>query len=147
MSIQESSPINERSNTLRKAVFAFGLLGICVATYLTYHHYSGTPTSCLVSGGCEAVQTSQWSKFLGIPVALIGLGGYIGIIASLLVQGENGRLLTCLLCWVGLAFSLYLTYHELFSVQRICQWCVGSQIIILLLAGLSSWRLVSDRYH
>jgi len=136
-----------RSNKLRITLLVFSTLGIAVAGYLTYHHYAGTPTSCFVHGGCQAVQTSKWSKFLGVPVSVIGLVGYVSIALSLLWRGERGRLFNCVLCWSGLAFSLYLTYHELFSVQKICQWCVGSQAIILTLTILSSWRFLSERYN
>lgn len=142
INLQAEKPGMGRS---KKIMIGLASLGILVAAYLVYHHYSGTPTACLVSGGCQAVQNSQWSKLFGIPVALIGLVGYILILASLWLRGEWGRIISCALCFGGAAFSLYLTYHELFSVKQICQWCVSSQLIILALAVCSSIRLLSGR--
>ena len=76
---------------LQIAIIVLCLLGIGDAGYLTYVHYSGIKVACLSSGGCETVQASQWAKLAGIPVALLGLIGYISILLSLLVRGELGR--------------------------------------------------------
>lgn len=118
-------------------------LGLGVASYLTYTHYSGVAPVCSLSHGCEKVQSSSYSKLVGAPVALIGLIGYIAILASLLVrQTENARLVTTALALGGFAFSAYLTARELFNIHAICQWCVSSAIIMTLLAGLAVARFL-----
>jgi uncharacterized membrane protein len=43
---------------------------------------------------------------------------------------------------VGFGFSLYLTYLELFVIKAICQWCVGSAVIVTVIAALSVVRLL-----
>lgn len=92
-------------------------------------------------GGCERVQNSKWSEFIGIPVADIGLAGYLGIFGSLLVfKGELNKLVPMVLILVGFAFTLYLKYAEFFLVKAVCIWCVGSALIMLALAILSVWR-------
>ena len=74
------------------------------------------------------MQTSLYSELAGVPVALIGLLGYIAILASLLVRGsETARLATVALTLVGFGFSAYLTYRELFSIHKICEWCVDER--------------------
>jgi uncharacterized membrane protein len=75
-------------------------------------------------------------------VALLGLAGYLGILASLRVRGERGAVTTARLALVGFGFSLYLTYLELFEIDAICQWCVASAVLMTLLAGLSVARLL-----
>jgi uncharacterized membrane protein len=92
---------------------------------------------CTAGEACIKVQTSQWSKLGGIPVALLGLIGYIGIVASLLAPDrEETRLATLGLTLTGFGFSAYLTYRELFSIHAICEWCASSAVILtLLLAG------------
>lgn len=127
---------------LRRILFALTIVGIGVAGYLSYIHFEGIKPLCVPGGGCEKVQTSEWSKLGGISVAYIGLGGYLLILASLLVKGENGRFLTAALAIPGWAFSAYLTYHELFSVKAICYWCVGSFTVITLVMIFSVWRLL-----
>jgi uncharacterized membrane protein len=127
---------------LRGAIFALALVGLGVAAYLTYVHYEDIKPVCGLGGDCQKVQTSQWSELGGVPVALIGLIGYALILASLLVPGEAGRLAGAFLALIGFAFSAYLTYRELFSIDAICPWCVVSACLLTLLAVLTATRLV-----
>jgi uncharacterized membrane protein len=119
-------------------------IGLGVASYLTYIHYAGIKPLCgRNGGGCEIVQTSEYSKLAGVPVALIGLIGYISILGSLLVpESESSRFATVAFTLIGFGFSLYLTYRELFSIHHICEWCVSSAVIVTLLMCLSVWRFL-----
>lgn len=114
-------------------VAALALAGTAVATYLTVVHYAGGEPVCAVSHGCQTVQESKYAELAGIPVALLGLLGYVAILASLLVRGEAGRLIRVGLTAGGVAFSAYLTYLELFVIDAICQWCVASAVIMTAL--------------
>jgi uncharacterized membrane protein len=127
---------------LRGAIFALALVGLGVAAYLTYVHYEDIKPVCGLGGDCQKVQTSQWSELGGLPVALIGLIGYALILVSLFVPGEAGRLGGAFLALIGFAFSAYLTYRELFSIDAICPWCVVSACLMTLLAVLTATRLV-----
>jgi uncharacterized membrane protein len=110
------------------------LVGIGVASYLVYVHYSGTKPVCGLGGSCLKVQTSQWSKLAGVPVALIGLVGYIAIFLSLLVRDrEETRLATLGMTLIGIGFSGYLTYRELFTLHAVCEWCASSAVIMTIL--------------
>jgi uncharacterized membrane protein len=127
---------------LRLAAIVLAVLGLAIAAYLTYVHYDGLKVLCLSSGGCETVQASRYAKLGGVPVALLGLVGYAAILLSLMVRGENGALLTLGLVVVGWFFSAYLTYRELFTIDAICQWCVGSAVIMTLLLVVSVARFL-----
>ncbi len=129
-------------SALTPAIAVLILLGIGVAGYLTYVHYAGIDPVCAGgSGGCHVVQASDYADLLGIPVATIGLAGYIGLGASLFVPGEAGRALGMALALIGAGFSIYLTYLELFVIDAICQWCVASAVIMVLLAVLTTVRM------
>jgi uncharacterized membrane protein len=124
-------------------MIAIATVGLGVASYLTYVHYAGGPILCLRGGGCETVQHSIYSKLAGVPVALIGLIGYITILTSLLVpESESTRLATMTITLIGFGFSVYLTSRELFSIHAICPWCVSSAVMMTLLACLSVWRFL-----
>ena len=83
----------------------------------------------------------MWSKLAGIPVALLGLIGYIGILATLLAPDrEETRLATLGLTLIGFGFSAYLTYRELFSIHAICEWCASSAVILTVLFGCAVAR-------
>jgi uncharacterized membrane protein len=115
-------------------MLVLSVIGLGIAIYLTYVHYSGTQPLCTAGGSCLKVQTSQWSKLVGIPVSLLGLIGYVGIVASLLApDGEEAQLATLGLTLVGFGFSAYLTYRELFSIHAVCEWCASSAVILTLL--------------
>jgi uncharacterized membrane protein len=119
---------------LRRVLIALAVVGLGVAAYLTYVHYSGVKPACTAGQSCLKVQTSQWSKLAGIPVALIGLIGYIGVLGSLLAPDrEELRLTTLGLTLIGFGFSAYLTYRELFSIHAVCEWCASSAVIMTLL--------------
>jgi uncharacterized membrane protein len=129
---------------LRITLLVLAVIGLAVASYLTYIHYAGIKPLCGTNGGgCEIVQTSVYSKLAGVPVALIGLLGYIAILGSVLVpETENSRLATMAFTLVGFGFSAYLTYRELFSIHHICEYCVSSAVIVTILMCLSIWRFL-----
>jgi uncharacterized membrane protein len=129
----------------RRLAYAIGvvaLIGLGVASYLTYVHYAGSAPVCLSSGGCEKVQSSHYSKLAGVPVSVLGLVGYAGLLTSLLVPGESGLFTGALIALIGFGFSLYLTYLELFKIHAICQWCVASAVLMTVLAVLTVLRLL-----
>jgi uncharacterized membrane protein len=132
------------SHRLRAAAIACCLVGLGVSAYLTYVHYAGVAPICEIAHGCEQVQTSQWSKLAGVPVALLGLLGYAGILASLFVPGEAGLLAGAGMALVGWGFSAYLTYREIFTIKAICIWCVISALLLTALVAITVARLLRD---
>ena len=126
---------------LHRVMLVLAVVGLGVAAYLTYVHYSGVKPACTAGQSCLKVQTSEWSKLAGVPVALIGLIGYISILVSLLLPDrEETRLATLGLTLIGFGFSAYLTYRELFSIHAVCEWCASSAVIMTLLLGCSVAR-------
>lgn len=129
---------------LRWAAIAVALAGIGVAGYLTYVHYADLQPFCVGGGGgCERVQSSDQSRLLGIPVAVLGLANYLGIATCLVLGGERARALAAALALAGFGFSVYLTYVELFVIEAICQWCVANAILATILAALASASLLA----
>lgn len=117
--------------------------GLGVASYLTYVHYSGAPPVCTAGGSCLKVQTSVYSKLAGVPVALMGLLGYIAILGSLVARdNERTRFATAAFTLGGFSFSCYLTYRELFSIHAICEWCASSAVMMTILMCLAVWRFL-----
>jgi uncharacterized membrane protein len=127
---------------LLRTGLVLALLGVAIAGYLTYVHYAGVEPVCNIAHGCHKVQTSQYAKLAGVPVAVLGLLGYVGILAGLVVPGEHGRMAAALLALIGFGFSMYLTYRELITIDAICQWCVASAVLMTALAVVCVWRLV-----
>jgi uncharacterized membrane protein len=128
---------------LRLAARAIVVVGVAVAAYLTYVHYAGLQPFCAGgSGGCERVQSSSYAKLAGVPVAVLGLAGYVAIAVALSAAGERAQLAAAALAVTGFGVSAYLTYLELFVIHAICQWCVASAVLVTMLAVLTVWRLL-----
>jgi uncharacterized membrane protein len=129
---------------LRTAGLVLAVLGVAIAGYLVYVHYADIDPVCNIAHGCHKVQTSSYSKLAGVPVALLGLIGYVVILGALLVRGETARMVAALTALVGFGFSAYLTYREIWTIDAICQWCVASAILMTLLAVVCTWRLLRE---
>ena len=131
------------TRTTRILMIVLATIGLGLASYLTYVHYAGIKPACTAGESCTKVQTSIYSELAGVPVALIGLIGYVAILAALLApESETTRLAAASLTLGGLGFSAYLTYRELFSIHAICEWCVSSAITMTLLTALALYRFL-----
>lgn len=129
----------------RRAIAVLALLGALDATYLLLGKLGITSGYvCSVTGGCEIVNTSPYSELVGIPVAAIGLLGYLAILVVALAAIQPRWLadrrpdaVLAVLSGVAVAFSLYLTYVELFVLRAVCQWCIVSQLVIIAIFVLA----------
>ena len=116
------------------------LLGLFIALYLYLYKIGKIGSLACGSGGCETVQLSAQSRFLGVDVALIGVAGYgvLLLLALLTLQPRfagpawPSRLLA-VLAGGAVLFTIYLTGLELFVIHAICRYCVASAVVILLL--------------
>lgn len=128
---------------LRVAIAATALVGVAIAAYLTYVHYSHTAPIC-VNSGCETVQKSKYAELGGVPVALLGLLAYLAIIATTAVRGTAAVFTGVLLSFVGVAFSGYLLWAQLGPIGAICQWCLGNDVVITVVAILCVARMLTE---
>ena len=133
---------------LRVATAALAIAGVAIAGYLTWIHYAGLQPFCAGGGGgCERVQTSEYATLAAVPVAVLGLGAYLTILASLALPEDPGRSIATLLSMGGAAFSAYLTYLEIAEIHALCQWCVASAGVMAMLAVVSAARILRHGTH
>lgn len=136
-------PATGRGRVAWGAILILSALGILIAGYLTYVHVTNTIPYCGGVGDCERVNTGPYSQIAGIPVALLGLLAYIALLLAAIVvlRGmpwvETAALATFGLAFMGVLFSAYLTYLELFVIRAICPWCIASAIVMTLIFLLS----------
>lgn len=106
---------------MRKFIVALAVAGIVVSAL------------SLASGG--VVTHSGYSKVGPVPVAALGVAGYL-LLAVLAWFRRRGW--TLLLAWIGLGFAAYLTYVEAVVLQAWSAYCVISQCLIAAVAVLAA---------
>jgi uncharacterized membrane protein len=128
---------------LRAAIAGAAVVGGAIAAYLTVVHYSHISPIC-TSGGCEKVQQSSYAKAGGIPVAVLGLVAYVCVLLTTAVRGVHAALAGAVIALAGAAFSGYLLWAQLARIHAICQWCVGNDVVIAVVALLCVARVLTE---
>jgi uncharacterized membrane protein len=137
-----------KRDILRLASIILAFIGAAVSIYLLVLKYTQAVVMCAGNHGCITVSNSAYSMIYGVPVALLGFAGYIVIAVQLLLENkmailkEQGTLFILGETLIGLIFSAYLTWIELYVIHAICPFCVASAIIMTLLFILAVIRLV-----
>ncbi len=132
---------------------ALAALGMLVSIYMTIYKLTENPNMCLGNGGCSTVNASIYSEVSGIPVAVVGVGGYLAILALLLLENRidflktNGSMAGFALALVGFLFTIYLIYVEIALIHALCPFCITSQVAMTILFILSVIRLVRQPNH
>lgn len=126
------------------ATITVSLLGLLAAAYLTFEHFtSSTTLACPETGvvNCAKVTTSTYSTAFGIPVAVLGLVFFVGMVALCLPavwrrDSQVVRLGRLGAVSIGAVFVLYLLWAELFKINAICLWCTAVHVLTLVLFGI-----------
>jgi uncharacterized membrane protein len=118
-------------------------VGIVVSGISLYHHYGSSKTSFCDFGesfNCDIVNRSTYSTLFGIPVALIGILGYLALLALATFYREKAETPAMLIIasTLGLGFAIYLTYIERFVLGTWCILCLSSFATIILITVFSS---------
>jgi uncharacterized membrane protein len=128
--------------------FVLSLGGLADSTYLTIDHFTGKPPICSATGivDCVKVTTSAQSRFIGIPVAVLGLAFFVAMVVlnwPALWQSASKLLarLRLVAAAGGIVFVIYLLSAELFVIKAICLWCTGVHVVTFALFVLiaSTW--------
>jgi uncharacterized membrane protein len=131
---------------MRYVIALLALAGIVVAYLALRIHYSTDTQPCSINEkwDCGIVNHSPFSEIAHVPVAAIGIGGYL-VLAGLSLAGR--RWLLAVAAIPGLAFSLYLTHIEKDVLQVWCLYCVTSLGIISAITLLSLAWVISGRFR
>lgn len=135
--------------TVRYLIASLALAGVVVSVLALHVHYSTETQPCSINEkwDCGVVNHSPFAEIAHIPVAALGIAGYL-LLAGLALARQ--RILLALAAVVGLGFALYLTHIEKDVLMAWCIYCVVSQTIIALITLLTlGWvavgRIVRNR--
>ena len=129
---------------MKYPLLILAVLGVIVSSLALREHYrtyGDAPCSINERWDCGVVNHSQYAMLAGVPVATIGIAGYIlmGILAFL----RSYRLLL-VPTFAGLSFSLYLANIEKNVLGVWCIYCVISLGIISLMSLLTLGTVVAQ---
>jgi len=119
---------------LRLVTLAGALAGAAIAAYLSYARITDTAIMCPTTG-CAAVQRSSYSELAGVPVAFLGVAGYLAIACT-----AWRRLASTALVLVAVAFGGYLLYAQLVLIDAVCTWCLASDGVLAVLLVVAALR-------
>ncbi len=131
-----------------RATLALVIVGLLVSIYMTIYKVTSNDSMCLGSGDCSTVNASRYSEVNGIPVAAVGVIGYLAILAVHYFEDrssffkKNGTLMIFGMALTGFLFTVWLIYVELVLLKAICPFCVASQVVMTLIFILAIIRLV-----
>ena len=128
--------------TLRILLVLLSILGAVVSALALQVHYSNKLEPCDINAhwDCGIVNHSSFSMIHGVPVAAIGIAGYL-LIGLLTLLRKRGWTLTAAVA--GLCYALYLSHVEASILQVWCLYCVISQCIIAVIVILAVISLSS----
>ena len=94
---------------------------------------------CKEGSGCDVVQNSRWSSFLGVPLVLWGIATYaaIGLSAVVPATPTARRRWSSLLVSAGFGISVYLTVISVTVIEATCIYCLVSLVVMAGGFGLS----------
>lgn len=129
----------------RMTVAVLALIGLLLSAYLTLHRLGLTgPLTCGADNPCDRVQSSVYADLLGVPVAAFGVAGYLALLVIALAGLQSRWLeqrgptkLLALASGLGVAFTAYLKYLEVFRIGAICRWCLVSAVLITAIFVIS----------
>ena len=129
--------------TMRYLLAMLAIAGVVVSMLALHVHYSTETQPCSINEkwDCGVVNHSPFAEIEHIPVAVIGIAGYLALAGLAFLRQ---RALTFLSAGVGLGFALWLTFIEEYVLQVWCLYCVISQVIIALITLLSLCWLTEE---
>jgi uncharacterized membrane protein len=137
------SAMTLRARRLLLVIAVLAVSGTVVSSVSLHHHYGTSKTSYCELGesfNCDIVNRSTYSAILGVPVALIGIAGYLALLVLATFYRDHADTPAVLLIAsaAGLGFALYLTYIEGFVLAAWCILCLTSLGLISGIAVSSS---------
>ena len=152
-----------KSKALYVLVLIISAFALLASLYLTYAHYTTADPLCFsifgLNAECNAVNQGEYSEILGIPIAAIGVLGFLLMFLLSLIKlcdydvknkwvqeelGGYAHTVLFLMCFVGLLFAGYLTYLQAFVIEAGCSLCRLVVLLMILLFLLSVGNLFVD---
>ena len=128
-------------------IFVLGWCGFTVAKHIRNHKTKNTLLVCPVGFDCHTVIHSDYSKFLGVPVELVGmiyyaLISFFYLFLIFLPEIFSDALVGFIsaVSFLAFLFSVYLIAVQIFILKKGCSWCIVSALISALIFILTTFN-------
>ncbi len=142
---------------IRSIILILGVFGFFVAKHIYNHKTKNTPLVCMVGFDCHTVVHSDYSRFLGIRVEILGMMYYVFIALSYtalfflpnffpMMTAQDGLTPDTVLMFIKMLpflsliafiFSVYLIAVQIFILKKGCSWCIVSALISTIIFVLA----------
>ena len=131
-------------------IIVLALAGLSLAAFIHVKKKLAAPLVCPIGHSCDPVVHSDYSRFMNIPVEILGILYYTLILLAyslfvLYPEMQSQELVVSLLMSSSIAFlfSLYLTFVQAFILKEWCTWCLISAALCtgIFAMGLSLYSL------
>ena len=131
---------------MRYVIAVLALVGAVVSGLALKVHYTVATSPCSINEkwDCDVVNRSSYSLVAGVPVAIIGIVGFLALVWLALARQ---RAVLTIAAVAGLVFSLYLAHVERDILGVWCLYCVISLAAIALIVSLGFLWLIADGIH
>ena len=135
---------------LKQVIIGITVLGLLVSIYMTIYKLTNNDSMCLGLGGCSIVNASGYSEVYGIPVAAVGVFGYLSILAVFFLERNpgffqtNGSMLQFALTLTGFLFTVWLIFVEVALLKAYCPFCITSQVAMTTIFILTVVRVIKQ---
>ena len=135
---------------LKQVTIALTVLGLLVSIYMTIFKLTNNENMCIGSHGCSIVNASGYSSIHGIPVAVVGILGYLSILTVFYFERKpgflqtNGSMVQFTLTLTGFLFTVWLVFVEVALIKAYCPFCITSQISMTLIFILTVIRVIQQ---
>ncbi len=116
-------------------------IGFADTAYLSAKALLGETPTCVLFSGCDTVTTSVYSKIGPVPVALLGFAFYFLVLVLMIAYlDRRARSLITIIRIISIPaflFTLYLVYLQVFVLDALCVYCMGSALTSTVIAVVS----------
>ena len=135
---------------LKQVIIGLSVLGVLDSIYMTIFKLTNNENMCIGSHGCNIVNASSYSSIHGIPVAVVGVIGYLSILLAFYLERNpgffqtNGTMIQFALTLTGFLFTVWLVFVEVALIRAYCPFCITSQVAMTIIFILTVIRVINQ---
>jgi|TARA_B100001971_G_scaffold210873_1_gene237264 uncharacterized membrane protein len=110
-------------------------VGLVDSAYLIFKHHKREPLVCPITHNCNVVTESKWSKVFIIRNDILGAIFYLAMLIGIILflSYPMIKIYLSLFSGIGLLFSIFLIFIQIYQIKDFCFYCIISAIISFLI--------------